>query len=124
MNSPDRGTVFVESIIAAAIVAMALGTTFEIIADGAKRDRSVEAHQLALLVAQSQLADVGADIPLATGRTTGLAGGYAWQVDVSSYAAEGGSDSVGALWKIDVAVHRQGGAALARLSSLRLDGED
>jgi len=31
----DAGSVFVESIIAAAIVAMALGTTFEVIAGGA-----------------------------------------------------------------------------------------
>jgi hypothetical protein len=123
-GAADRGAVFVEAMIAAAIVAMALGSTFQVIADGAARDRRIEARRMALLVAQSEMADVGADIPLQVGETTGVSGRYAWRVDVSAYTAEGAANSAGALLKVSVAVRpREGGPLLATISGLRLGGE-
>jgi hypothetical protein len=123
LRRADGGAVFVESMIAAAIVAMVLGTTFQVIADGARRERAADAHRLALLVAQSELADVGADIPLEPGETSGVAGPFVWRVDVTPYTAEGGVNSAGALWKAAITVRRRdGGATLAALSTLRLGG--
>jgi type II secretory pathway pseudopilin PulG len=119
----DSGAVFVESIIAAAIVAMALGATLQVVADSAGRDRSAEAHRTALLVAQSELDEVGVNIPLETGRTFGEADEMAWRVDVSPYAAEGEPNSAGALWKVAVSVRsRHGGPDLVSLETLRLGG--
>lgn len=123
MRSADGGAVFVESMIAAAIVAMVLGTTFEVIADGARRERAAAMHRLALLVAQSELDDVGADIRLETGETSGVAGPFAWRVEVTPYTAEGEPNTAGSLLKADVTVRRrEGGPSLASLSTLRLGG--
>jgi len=108
-------------MIAAAIVALVLGTTFEVIADGARREKAAATDRLALLVAQSELDDVGVDIRLESGETSGAAGPFAWRVDVAPYAAEGEPNSAGSLWKADVTVRRrEGGPNLASLSTLRL----
>ncbi|HEY5072442.1 MAG TPA: hypothetical protein VII63_10465 [Caulobacteraceae bacterium] len=121
MMRRDKGEMFVEAIIAAAIVAVALGGAFQVIADSAARGRKAEAHRAALLVAQSELAEVGADIPLEAGQDAGVAGNLVWRVDITPYAAEGDANSVGALWKVVVSVRpRSGGAPLAVLESLRL----
>jgi hypothetical protein len=116
---------FIEAVIAAAIVALVLATTFQVIADSARRHRAVEIHRRALLVAQSEMDDVGADIPLTEGRTTGVSGDLAWRVDITPYEAEGGANSAGALWKVTVAVRpRAGGADAAVLRTLRLQPVD
>ncbi len=117
----DAGSVFVESIIAAAIVAMALGATFQVIADGANRDQAVESRRTALLIAQSELAAVGSEIPLRSGQSAGLAGDMVWRVEVSPYADGVDDSAAGALWRVAVSVQRRGGGVdLARLDSLRL----
>ena len=118
---PDEGTLFVESLIAAAIVAMALGTTFQVIADSAARTRKAQAERTAFLIAQSQAALVGSLVPLRAAQTSGSDGAFGWRDDVAPYEAEGGPDSAGALWKVTVTVRRQGGGpVLARLETLRL----
>jgi uncharacterized protein YcgI (DUF1989 family) len=117
----DRGSAFVESIIAAAIVAMALGTTYRVIADSAARDRASEARRVALLIAQSELASVGADIPLAPGDTSGQSGDMTWRVEVSPYGAGGDKNPAGELLRVAVSVGPQaGGPNLVTLQSLRL----
>jgi hypothetical protein len=119
--SAETGSAFVESIVAAAIVALALGSTFRVIADGAARDRAVEARRAALLVAQSELAAVGADIPLAPGDTSGQTGDLAWRVDISPYAEGDEQNPAGELLHVAVSVWpREGGSSLITLQSLRL----
>jgi hypothetical protein len=113
--------VFVESIIAAAIVAMALGGTFQVISDSAARDRAGEARRVALLTAQSEIAAVGSEIPLQPGQTAGLAGDLVWRVSVSPYADGVDDSAAGGLWRVMVSVGpRDGGAELAHLETLRL----
>ena len=120
-SAKDGGSVFVESIIAAAIVAMALGATFRVISDGATRDRGVEARRTALLVAQSRLAAVGSETPLIPGDAAGLTGDMVWRVRISPYEDGVNDSGAGALWKVTVSVMpRAGGADLARLETLRL----
>ena len=121
MKGRDSGAVFVEAIVASAIVAMILAATFRVIADSAARDRMAEARRSALLVAQSELAAVGADIPLAEGRTAGLAGDLLWRVDIAPAGQLGDDNTAGALWRVAVSVRpRAGGVPLIVLRSLRL----
>ena len=117
----DTGSIFVEAMIAAAIVAMALSGTFRVIADNATRARAAEARRAALLVAQSQLADVGAEIPVATGTSDGVSGDLLWRVDVAPYGDQDQVGSAGALFDVTVSVSPAvGGPALVTLHTLRL----
>jgi len=76
---------------------------------------------MALQVAQSELAAVGAEIPLSPGQTAGVSGDLVWRVDVSPYNAEGQPNAAGGLWKVAVSVRpRAGGPDIATLQTLRL----
>ena len=120
----DRGDIFVESLIAAAIVGMILSATFRVISDGAVRARATEQRREALMVAQSTLDSVGAEIPIKAGEGSGVSGDMAWTVDIAPYSDESGASTVGALWKIVVSVRpRDGGRTLAALRTLRLGPE-
>jgi hypothetical protein len=120
----DAGSALVESIVAAAIVALALGTTLRVIADSAARDRAADARRTALLVAQSELANVGADIPLAPGDGSGRWGDLAWRVRISPYGEDeqgGEGNPAGRLLYVVVSVSPiAGGPDLVTLRSLRL----
>ncbi|MBV9512397.1 MAG: hypothetical protein JO303_19170 [Caulobacteraceae bacterium] len=117
----DAGTIFVESVIAAAIVAMALMAMLQVVADSAVRERGLEQRRTALLVAQSQLAAVGSEIPLKAGPYDGVAGGMLWHVDISPYSDGLDSGAVGRLLFIAVSVKaRAGGGTLAQLDTIRL----
>jgi type II secretory pathway pseudopilin PulG len=115
------GSAFVESIVSAAIVALALGATYRVIADGAGRDKAAEARRAALLVAQSELADVGADIPLSAGDASGQSGDLAWRVAITAYNEDEDKNPAGKLWDVAVSVGPlEGGPTLITLRSLRL----
>ncbi|MBV9994440.1 MAG: hypothetical protein JO127_04425 [Caulobacteraceae bacterium] len=117
----DGGSLFVEAVIAAAIVALALAATFRAIAESADRGRRIETHREAALVAQSELASVGSDIPLQEGGTSGVAGDLVWRLEVSPYSDGVDASAVGALWRVTVAVRpRTGAADIVRLETLRL----
>lgn len=121
LRKGENGSQFVDAIVAAAIVAMALGGLLRVVADGAARDHGVEARRSALLVAQSELADVGAEIPLTPGHSAGVSGDLVWRVDVSRYSGGTASNPVGALMQVTVNVGPRGdGPALVTLRTLRL----
>lgn len=117
----DAGAMFVESIIAAAIVTMALGTLFQVVMDSANRDRAIESRRTALLIAQSELADVGSEIPLQAGQSAGFSGNMAWRVEITPYSDGVDSSGAGELWRVAISVRpRNGGADIANLTTLRL----
>jgi hypothetical protein len=121
MNRDERGSVFLDSVVALAIVVMTLGMTFQVVADTASRQRGVEARRAALLVAQSELAAVGAEIPIQQGQSAGVAGAFAWRVAMAPYDIDRTASMAGPLMRIDVSVRaRNGGPELASLHSLRL----
>jgi type II secretory pathway pseudopilin PulG len=121
MRRSDQGSAFIESLIAAAIVCLALGATFQVIADSTGRARQNQARGAAYLVAQSELADVGAEIPLQPGKTSGVSGPFAWTVDMAPFETGQASSTAGALLQVTVQVQaRQGGPQLATLQSLRV----
>lgn len=120
----ERGAIFVESLVASAIVAMIMMAMFRVVSDAAAHTRMNEQRRVAVMIAQSELADVGADIPIAPGETSGSQGDFAWTVDISSFSDESGASSVGALWSVSVSVRpRWGGRSLVRLHTLRLGPE-
>ena len=122
MMKDDSGSVFIESMVAAAIVAMSLAAMYRAIEDGAMRTRAVNEKQTALLIAESELAAVGSAIPVAPGMTGGTEGPYAWRVDSSP--SDGGSSAAsgaGELWQVTVSVRAlDGGNAIVTLDSLAL----
>ncbi|MGI9170694.1 MAG: hypothetical protein ACR2FH_11080, partial [Caulobacteraceae bacterium] len=96
----DGGAVFVEALVAAAIAALILAATFRGIAGGAAHERSAESRALALLVARSEMAAVGADIPISPGESAGFAGDLVWRVNLSPCGTAGGPNTAGALMKV------------------------
>lgn len=117
----DSGSVFVELMIAAAIVALSLAAMYRAIGDGALRNRQINQKQTALLVAQSELAAVGSAIPLSPGTTGGTDGPYAWRVDVEPFNGDADASDAGALWQVNVSVRAlDGGNVLVSLTSLAL----
>jgi len=120
----DAGEVFIESLVAAAIVAMIMVGMFRVITDAAMHARMTEQRRVALLVAKSELAEVGSEIPIASGENSGVSGNLAWTVAISPYSDESGASAVGSLWAVDVSVRpRLGRGELVRLRTLRLAPE-
>lgn len=123
MMRREGGWILVDAMIAAAVVAVTLGATLQAVASSARRQGDVALHRRALLLAQSELADVGADIPLEIGESSGVAGGLLWRVDVAPYQDQGGATPAGTLMSVAVSVRpRVGGPVLVELDSLRLAG--
>lgn len=113
----DAGSVLVETMVAAAIMAVVLGAACQGLGDGARRVASAERARLAWLEARSRLDEVGADIPLAPGASSGQDGELDWRVRIDP--APGGALTNGRLLSVAVDVS-QDGRPLASLSSLRL----
>ena len=115
MSRPDaeRGSVLVDALVAIGIMTLALGMGAEAIGAGARRTGASEQSRLATLEARSRLAEVGADIPLAPGRTNGGDGILAWSVEIEPAGGAAG------LLSVHVAVSAPGRGVLASLDSVR-----
>ena len=117
----DTGSVFIETLVAAAIVALILGMTYRVLADTTGRGRMLEARRGALLVAQSKLAAVGSTVPMQAGIQGGVEAPFAWRVAIQPVATGLSVSRAGTLAEVTVAVRRaEGGADLAVLRSRRL----
>ena len=79
----ENGFSLVETLIASVIIAGMLGVVFQVIETGARQTRAVENRRLAILVAQSQLAAVGAAQNNSFGETKGVTGGIRWRIGKS-----------------------------------------
>ncbi len=105
----DRGSIIIETIIALAIVAMILATCYEVVGDGARRERRARDMRMAVLTARSQLAAVGTTIPL-DGTTAGIDGAIDWWVEVRASGDEPGAAGVPVLVTVSAAVRNDPGA--------------
>jgi len=122
MKRNDRGSVLVEAMVAVAIVALVLAVSYRALGSSALRTRAAEASRAATLVAQSRMASVGAEIPLESGRTEGVDGGFAWAVDIEDEPS--GPSTTGQLLRVSVVVRDlRDGVRRASLTSLRLNPE-
>lgn len=122
MKRKDQsGSAFLEAVVASAIVAGALGAMYQVMTDGAARSRMAEDKRLGLLVAESRLAAVGAEIPVSTGSMAGVEGPFVWEVAISPYRVAAGRSNAGDVYLVSVAVRLRGGSAnVVELRSLRL----
>ena len=115
-NTHEAGSVLVEAMVALAIVAATLTVACQAVGSGARRTAAVEASRLAMLEARSRLEEVGTDIPLAPGESSGQDAGLLWRVVIAP--AQGSGAANGQLMDVVVTAER-GGRDLARLHSLR-----
>ena len=116
--SPDSGSVLVEAMVAVAIIAMMLAVTYRSVGESVLRARAAEASRTALMIAQSRLALVGAEIPLAPGETTGVDGDYTWRVDIADAPED--PSAMGRLLAVTASVTDRKGAERGVLRTLRL----
>jgi hypothetical protein len=118
-DDAERGSVLIEALVAIAVVALVLTWGYRAVGGSALRARAAEASRTAALIAQSRLATVGAEIPLAPGETRGRDGAFAWRVEVAPQAAQ--ASTAGELYAVTVSVRDLGGVAnRAVLRTLRV----
>lgn len=121
MTHGRNGFVFAEAMVALAVVAVAVGLLFAVLADGLGRTRAATAKRLGLLLAQSRLAAIGGEIPLRTGSFSGAEGAFVWHVGISRYRIGAARSTVGDLFLVEVTVRpRAAGGGAVELRSLRL----
>ena len=119
MTGNERGSVLIEALVAVAILGGILALGFRNAGESALRTHRAELRRMAGLVAQSQLARVGADIPLARGTLQGVDGDFA--CTLTQLPAAVPPSRTGRLIVVAVDVrNRDGGASAARLQTLRL----
>jgi general secretion pathway protein I len=120
----DAGFAILETLVALAILAIALGVLLAVFSDGIRRQGRAEKLAEATLHAQSLLARVGADVPLRAGVTTGtLPNGMLWQVLVDRYGDAADRKAwAGRAYRVVVDVLDDGeqNAPLVKLTTLRL----
>ena len=119
MKRGEAGSVLIEAMVAAAIVALMLGAMYRSIADDARGERVLVQKRAALLIAQSELDAAGTVTPLAAGAIAGVEDNYVWRMDMEPYASAQGS--AGKLWQVTVTVRpRDGSVSLVTLRTLAL----
>lgn len=116
MRARDQGFALIEALVALAILGMMLAILFEVAAGSAARVGRVAESRAGLLVARSQLAAVGATIPLAPGITRGVDGALEWSAAIEP---AGGLTAIGQPLRVEITVE-DGGRRLATLATLRL----
>lgn len=117
----ERGFVLIEAVVAVAIIAAAAVAMFQVLADGTVRGRAIATQRTALLVAQSRLAAVARETPVAPGFSSGTDGAFVWSVRIAPYQTGQGRSSAGELFLVTVAVRAAGASSDAvELRSLRL----
>lgn len=87
----ETGFAIVETLVASAIIAAMLGVTFQAMQASARQSRMVEDRRLATLVAQTQMAAIGASVTGNFGETRGTTSGVHWRIVALPYRADGAS---------------------------------
>jgi type II secretory pathway component PulJ len=117
MNRSDQGFALVEAVVALGIVAAIFGATFQTLAMARRAMAAAEERRVAMLEAQSVVAQLGATIPLIPGTSSGQSDNLHWRIDVD---AVGSREIEAPLMHSIVTVTDEHGAVLARLETLRL----
>tara|TARA_B110001454_G_scaffold12763_2_gene11610 strand:+ start:585 stop:977 length:393 start_codon:yes stop_codon:yes gene_type:complete len=118
----ERGVALLEVLIACAIVMAMLGVTYQAMQTHARAAYRLDDQREAVLVAQSVLARVGADIALAPGVIDGGERGLSWRIEIDRYRADGaGPNDDPALMEVKIMVGaKDEGAGGFTLQTLRL----
>ncbi|MEE8123112.1 MAG: prepilin-type N-terminal cleavage/methylation domain-containing protein [Alphaproteobacteria bacterium] len=123
-NGRTRGFTLIEVVVAFAILALALGVLLHVFSTGLDNARVSEAYTMATLLAESKLAAVGIEEPLAEGETAGrFDDRFRWRVAVRPHG-ESPPDEDGSVRAYNVIVtvfwDKRDGERSVSLSTLRL----
>ncbi len=100
-----RGFTLIEVLVAFVILAVALGVLLQVFSTGLRNARVAEAYTTATLYAESMLAAVGIEEPLAAGETSGeFDDRFRWRLDVQPYEISDGDDEAAAGRAFEVVV--------------------
>ena len=120
----QHGFTLLEVVVAFVVLALILGTVFQIFSAGLARAADMDEYSAALEVAQSRLASISVDEPLAEGETTGESADrrYQWKVSVqrAQQLKESGEPIQGTfdLYRVEVAVGWRAGDGKQRQFNL------
>ena len=109
----ETGSIMIETLVAVLILAALSGAWFETIATTSRHREATAARTAAMLVARSQLDTAGVVEAVAAGSRRGRDGRFDWEIVTEPQPG-------GNLARVTVTVRSERGAALARLSTLRL----
>ncbi len=115
----QAGFAIVETLVASAIIAAMLGVTYQAMQTSARQCRMVEDRRLATLVAQTQMAAIGASVTGNFGETRGTTSGVDWRIVAVPYRADGANSGRIKLDLISVSAGL-GNRELVTLRTLRL----
>jgi general secretion pathway protein I len=88
MKLVSRGFSLLEVLVAFIILALALGVLMRIFSGGLGNISAAEHYSRAVAIAESELANVGVESPLAEGERTGeVEPGYSWRTAVQRFEA-------------------------------------
>lgn len=85
MKRACRGFSLLEVLVAFVILALVLAVLMRIFSGGLRNIGAAERYSQAVAIAESKLAAVGVDAPLAEGQNADTQDGYAWQTSVQRY---------------------------------------
>lgn len=118
---PDQGSAFVDAVVSAAILALVLGTSFQVMSDSIVRQRKLGLTREAVMVAQSVMASVGSEIPATPGQAKGKEGNLGWSVEITPWAGLNADRPAFPMVLVKVRVTPlAGGTVLTSLETLRL----
>jgi general secretion pathway protein I len=122
VSGSDQGSVFIEALVACAVVAGVLAALFDVIQASAERRSGLEARREALMIARSELASVGEEVSVAPGQVEGVEGAYQWRIQIDQPLAQALAIShAGPLYPVRVSVTAaRGGQELVVLKTLRI----
>ena len=88
-----RGFTLVEVVVALLIFGLTFAVLARIVQTGALQSARAETMTMATLLARSQLARIGVEVPVAAGELAGDAGGgFRWRIVMRPAEVEGGQD--------------------------------
>lgn len=88
-----RGMTLIEVLVAFVILSLAMGVIMQIFFGGMRNARLAESYSRAVFLAESRLAAVGIEQPLAAGESSGQLGAdLRWRVTVTPYDDGGAAD--------------------------------
>lgn len=82
MKRACRGFSLLEVLVAFVILALVLATLMRVFSGALRNIGAAEGYSGAVAIAESKLAALGVDAPLAAGSTADSENGYAWQITV------------------------------------------
>jgi general secretion pathway protein I len=86
MLKQERGFSLLEVLVAFVILGLVLGTLMQIFSGGLRNVTRASESQRAVMLAQSKLAAVGIEMPLAEGQSNGdFDANFRWQVSIRPY---------------------------------------